>query len=60
MQKKFDFGKAGMFISILGGIMSIIGGFFSEKDAKQTAIETAHDTAIEYLTAATQEKSEEN
>ena len=49
--KKINFGKASMIMTVLGGIASLIGGIAGTIDAKQTAIQTAHDTTIEYLDA---------
>lgn len=55
--KKFDIGIVSMIMGILGGALSFGGGILSTIDAKRTAIQTAHDTTIEYLNTAT--KTEE-
>ena len=55
--KKFDIGIVGTIVSILGGVLTLGGGILSTVDVKRTAIQTAHDTTIEYLDAAT--KTEE-
>lgn len=58
---KINMGKASMIMTILSGILSLIGGVASIVDAKQTAVETARETTQEYLDkcAASAEKTEE-
>lgn len=46
---KINMGKASMVMTILSGILSLIGGVASVMDAKQTAVETARETTKEYL-----------
>ena len=53
---KINFGKASMIMTILGGLATLIGGIAGNIDAHQTAEKTAHDTAIQYLDAATKEE----
>ena len=58
---KINMGKASMIMTILSGILSLIGGVASVVDAKQTAVETARETTQEYLNncAAESEKTKE-
>lgn len=46
---KINMGKASMIMTILSGVLSLIGSVASVIDAKQTAVETARETAREYL-----------
>lgn len=57
--KKVNMGKVSMLMSILGGIMALIGGVASNIDSKQTAQKTARDTTIEYLDACAKKMGKE-
>lgn len=46
---KINMGKASMIMTILSGVLSLIGGVAGVIDAKQTAVETARETTREYL-----------
>ena len=58
---KINMGKVSMVMTILSGIVSLLGGVASVIDAKQTAVETARETTQEYLSncAAAAEKTQE-
>lgn len=58
---KINMGKVSMVMTILSGIVSLLGGVASVIDAKQTAVETARETTQEYLNncTAAAEKTEE-
>ena len=54
---KINMGKASLIMTILGGLASLLGGIASTLDARQTAVETARETTLEYLNTSTQEEA---
>lgn len=55
MKKKINMGTLSMIMTILGGIVSLIGGIAGTLDAHKTAEETARETAEKLLSSDTEE-----